>query len=253
MLSVRNAKPASGQLSLLDRFFFSNPKEVALDFQKQFTIWALLLLGESSALLRIQGPFKGIVPNTPNHLVHLREKKKKSWSLFWFLNPKCREKIYQRVKDTWWKESQLTLAMYFLKQDWLYWEFFYCLSLWAPLPQTYFLFPSPHCPVFASWMTVLAYCVFSSLSVLLLFPLLYSCMCTETKCISDNSLLWTWNSHLGVMITLPFTFFFSLHVLIEFLPQPHLVHHVSDSQTLISMLYDRLNGALPLGIQALKN
>lgn len=55
---MRNAKPAFGQFSLLDRFFFSNPKELALDFQKQFIIWALLLLGESSALLRIQGPFR---------------------------------------------------------------------------------------------------------------------------------------------------------------------------------------------------
>lgn len=55
------------------------------------------------------------------------------------------------------------------------------------------------------------------------------------------------------MITLPFTsFFFFLHVLIEFLPQPHLVHQVSDRQALISMLYDRLNGTLLLVIQALK-
>lgn len=34
---------------------FSNPKEVALDFQKRFIIWELLLLAESSTLLRIQG------------------------------------------------------------------------------------------------------------------------------------------------------------------------------------------------------
>lgn len=45
---------------------------------------------------------------------------------------------------------------------------------------------------------------------------------------------------------------FFLHVLIEFLPQPHLVHQVSDRQALISMLYDRLNGTLLLVIQALK-
>lgn len=55
---MRNAKLASGQLSLLDRFFFSNPPEVALDFQKRFVNGALLLLGEFSALLRIQGPFR---------------------------------------------------------------------------------------------------------------------------------------------------------------------------------------------------
>lgn len=53
---MRNAKPASGQFSLLDRFFFSSPKEV-VDFQKQLIIWVFLVLGESSALLRIQGPF----------------------------------------------------------------------------------------------------------------------------------------------------------------------------------------------------
>lgn len=54
---MRNAEPASGQFSLLDRFFFSSPREV-VDFPKQLVIWVFLLLGESSALLRIQGPFR---------------------------------------------------------------------------------------------------------------------------------------------------------------------------------------------------
>lgn len=54
---MRNAKPASGQFSLLDRFFFSSPREV-VDFPKQLVIWVFLLLSESSALLRIQGPFR---------------------------------------------------------------------------------------------------------------------------------------------------------------------------------------------------
>lgn len=54
---MRNAKPASGQFSLLDRVFFSSPRKV-VDFQKQFVIWVFLLLGESLALLRIQGPFR---------------------------------------------------------------------------------------------------------------------------------------------------------------------------------------------------
>lgn len=54
---MRIAKPASGQFSLLDRFFFSSPRKV-VDFQKQFVVWVFLLWGESSALLRIQGPFR---------------------------------------------------------------------------------------------------------------------------------------------------------------------------------------------------
>lgn len=103
--------------------------------------------------------------------------------------------------------------MYFLKQDWLCQEFLYCLFLWAPLSPTCFSFLSltPLSRVCILNYSVDVCCVFSSLSVLLLFPLLYSCMCTETKCISaDNSLLWTWNSHLRVMITLPFTSSFVL-------------------------------------------
>lgn len=54
---MRNAKPVCGQFGLLDRFFLSSPREV-VDFQKQFVICVFLLLGESSALLRIQGPFR---------------------------------------------------------------------------------------------------------------------------------------------------------------------------------------------------
>lgn len=95
-------------------------------------------------------------------------------------------------------KRELTLATYFLKQDWLLKEFFYRLFLRAPLPQTSFLFPFPSscCPVFVPWITVLRFlCLF--LSVLLLFPLLHSCMCTEIQHIcADNSL--SWSSHLTI-------------------------------------------------------
>lgn len=127
-------------------------------------------------------------------------------------------------------KRELTLATYFLKQDWLLKEFFYRLFLRAPLPQTSFLFPFPssYCPVFVPWITVLRFlCLF--LSVLLLFPLLHSCMCTEIQHIcADYSLS---SQFTRVMITLPFTSFLFLHVFMEFLPQPHLTDHMSNQQS----------------------
>lgn len=162
-----------------------------------------------------------------------------------------------RIPDE--KKSQLTLTMYFLKQDWLCQEL-WCLFLWVPLPQTCFslLSLTPLSCVCILNYSVNAYCIFSSLSVLLLFPLLYSCMCTETKCISADKF-----SALNLKFTPQsddhpsFHFIFFL-ACFKWLPSTTSVYHVSDSQTLVSMLCDRLNhritnGALLLLIQALKN
>ena len=192
--------------------------------------------------------------STQNHLVHLRGKKKNLYVLILKSQvqrdlPTCQGYLVKRQPTDVsyvFPEAGLTLLRVFLLSLPLgsFTSNFFSLSC-----------PSPRCPVFASWITMLCllclFLPFSSAAVPSIVRLhvhrnkVY--LCWQFSALNLRFTPWS-DDHPSFHFI-----FFSLHVLIEFLPQPHLVHHVSDSQALISMLYDRLNGALLLVIQALKN